>query len=229
MTGAWDVFLPYYFRVFTHKACFNDREEFVDVELGVLAKIPRRVDSGISLGSLDPVSSDYTVTDSGFGNESAGSILLAFDFGEESYIKALDYGTFARWDAMKGLIEDIESDGAVIEQLWDTRESMMVSGGDWDARVCHEWSIHVRCMEARRDSAIELSDESDSEACDSNDETLYDAEAEEEDDWCLARWRRRVEQQRSMHEHVQEPSWIMLVLGSALVICFVITVLVYTA
>lgn len=212
------------------KSCTKRPGTLVDIELGEHFKVPGRVDSKISLKSLKSISSNRSTPKLDNTSQYCEDIRLTFNFGDVVHTKQLNYGTFACWDAMEELIKDVERDGFVVKELWDDIEEMKVYSGDWDARVRSGWDIHVHCEDALAPTWKDDDGESDSERYENEDErTLVDEIiAGYQEDWCLLRWRSKVEQERSTAVQVLEPSWLMLALGSASMIFFLVTVIVYT-
>jgi hypothetical protein len=142
---------------------------------------------------------------------------LVFNFYLENrvHVKRLDYSVFAQWRSVMGLLQDLECDGAVIEQLWDVREDMAICSGDWDARVRPGMEVDALCRhpyprqdDFRWSSRNKDEDEETIEQLERSDNPLLKKH------WWFERWRRKVEQEALMVGHaVQEPSRRMLVVG----------------
>ncbi|KAF9693640.1 hypothetical protein EKO04_008178 [Ascochyta lentis] len=203
------------------------------VELGMLFEVPNKANSDLSMDSLESVSDNPTIPAVHQLHQSYRPLLLHLDLGDRTVTKQLDYETFARWDAMAGLMADLEKDGMAISNPWDVEEEMEVRSGDWNARVRHGWAIKLSCQ-----YTSEYSQETDSDDGSDRDDDYgrvediyreYRYTKEEIEDWCLPRWRNRVEQDGSTREQLQEPSWKVLALGFASMVFFVVTVIVYTA
>ena len=231
MTDSWHATLMDWYRYRRRRQVSEEGEPFVDIELGAPCKSPKRVDSGMSFGSLGLVSNGHTTPKFEPQPQPADSIHLKLDFGDDICIKSLDYETFSRWSAIEGLIVDMEEDGIFVEEFWDVAEGMRVCRGDWDARVRPGWDVHVLCHSAR--AFLEekpFEDDSDSEGYESDEERWIDDVLDQyQEEWCLPRWRERVEQERSISVQMQEPSWTVLSLGCAWILIFIVAVVVYTA
>jgi hypothetical protein len=229
MTGANYALLADWKDYCCRRAGFDDSETVFDLELGVIAKVPRRVDSCISLKTLKPANECCKASnpvDAGVPKP----ILLTFNLNNEVYTKSLDYGTFAHWGAMAGLLADIEEDGLVPGNLWDALEDMKVYSGDWDARVYQGWEIHLHCRDEAYWSETDTDEGSDVDEAEVIEEIVayYEDFTETTEDWCLPRWRGRVEQGRQIREQVREPSWEVLALGCVSMLFFIVTVVLYT-
>lgn len=201
----------------------------VDIELDTLHTHPRRIDSGISISGLTLVSEDHTI-EPRVDSRPEEPMHLKLDFGAGMYVKPLDYRTFSHWSAIEELMMDLEKDGMRVGDLWDESEEMSVCGGDWDARVRPGWTLQMHCQGA------EASLGSVGSACDSgSEETEDDAESwfddmidEYQEEWCLPRWRNRVEHDGPTGKELQEPSWAVLSLGLIVVIFSIAAFVVYT-
>jgi len=152
-------------------------------------------------------------------------LMLNLCMDDGTYVKGLDFTTFAHWDNMQTILNDLEKDGMVVEELWDVHEDMRVGSGDWDARVRPGLEIDAMCVR----SAWE-----DDSSCSSGDceeggveLELRHGEQPRRKHWWFERWRRRVERESLMSgEAVQEPSRLMVLLGTILMVLVFGTVLV---
>ncbi|KAH6639342.1 hypothetical protein C7974DRAFT_388280 [Boeremia exigua] len=122
----------------------------------------------------------------------------------------------------------MEKDGIIIEELWDVAGSLQVCMGDWDARVRPGWDIRMHARATLETHCLDNSSDSDGSENISGQwvEEILDQYQEE---WCLPRWRAKVEQQESMSIVMQEPSYLMLALGCVLMVFFTVAIVVYTA
>ncbi|KAF2625342.1 hypothetical protein BU25DRAFT_460458 [Macroventuria anomochaeta] len=231
MTGSWHTVFTNWYRHRNRRPGSYESGSSTDIELGTCCRSPERFDSGISFGGLDLVSDDHVTPKSSIEPHLDDPILLKLKFGDQTYIKPLDYGTFSRWTAVERLMVDMEQDGIIIGELWDVVEKMRVCSGDWNARVRPGWDVHVHCQDARvilRTGQFE--DDSDSEGLESDEEGWVDEVLDQyQEEWCLPRWRVRVEQERSINGQSQEPSWMVLGLGCVSMVFFIVAVVVYTA
>jgi hypothetical protein len=227
--SSWDHFLTDWSRYFSSKLCYKNLEKIVDVELGALLKTSTKSNHGPSLDSIQLISNNRIKAGSDKEPLLYDHICLIFSIEGAIHTKMLDYGTFARWDAMERLMKDIERDGIAIEELWDVVENMKIASGDWEARVRQGWKVFVRCQGVRSSSKEEDDiNDSKSEAFDTCSERTWEHIDNDREDWCLLRWRRKVEQQRSTCERVQEPSWTVLGLSCASMVFLIIMLIVYT-
>lgn len=204
----------------------------METELGASVEGPKRTDSGISLEDLKPISNDGTSSRLWESIQLNDPVQITFKFGQRVHVKLLDYATFSQWDAMEELMADIENEGIMFEGLWDVGEKMKICGGDWNARVRPGWDVHVYSQDAHVLSEDESSeDDSDSEGYNDEDKQMWTDEVLDlqKEEWCLPRWRGRVEQEKSIREQIREPSWVVLVLGCASMFFFIAAVIVYTA
>lgn len=200
-----------------------------DTELVPLSGSSKRVDSGISISDLTLISKEPTnnlISDS----RSEEPIHLKLNFGDRIYTKLLEYGSFSRWSAMEELKTSLERDGIGVKALWDEVEIIEVCGGDWDARARPGWSLQLDCQSLgpyhKRDS---LEYDSDSGDIGSVEERWVDEVLDRyEEEWCLPRWRDRVEQGMSTTKKTHDPSWRVLALGCVSMILFIVVVVVYT-
>lgn len=223
MTRSWHALFTkeYWFQIRWRQV--PDSKKFVDIELDASRKTPKRIDSGISFRVKGLEACPDTP-------RLESDIFLMLDFEDGSCIKSLDYRTFSHWEAMEGLLLDMEKDGIALGGLWDETEKMWICRGDWDARVRPGWDVHVLCqnvqtmLEARR-----FEDLAESEDFESDDEHWIDEVLDQyQEEWCLPRWRIKVEQERSISKPMQDPSWIMVALGCASIVLFIAAVVVYT-
>ncbi|KAF2998182.1 hypothetical protein E8E13_003820 [Curvularia kusanoi] len=201
-----------------------EAKPFVDIELPAHNKPPRRVDSGISIGTNGFSSSHTTLKQVSDFNE---PIFLVLDFEDGPCVKSLDYGTFSHWEAMEALLLDLEKDGIAVGELWDQTEKMRICRGDWDARARPGWSVCLHCQDVQAAPDIRQNDNDEIESYE--EEWIDEVLDHYQEDWCLPRWRIQVEQERSIRKPIQEPSWIMVALGCASVVFFIVAVIVYTA
>lgn len=233
MASSWHSRFTSWYRYWRRRAPHEDAAPCADVELVATCKEPKRVDSGFSVGTSYLSSHPYTTPDSTTLSQQSGFIHLNIDFGDESCIKSVDYGTFSCWSAIEGLMMDMEKDGIVCEELWDISESMRVCKGDWDARVRPGWDIHVHCQDVPM--VLEtpyLEDDSDSgseDAGSEEDRWIDDVLDHYREEWCLPRWRDKVEPKRPRSIAIQEPSRTMLIAGCVSVVLFIIAAIVYTS
>jgi hypothetical protein len=182
-----------------------------------------RVDSAISLCKANKISNSC---DRGH----VEPLVFRFHLEGRIHVKHLDYPAFARWENVMALLDDLESDGVVIERLWDVREDMAICSGDWDARVRPGLEVNVDCRQTlAEDVRRGYSPRSRS---DQDDEAVA---ALERDDspllrkhWWFERWRRKVEQETlTGGGAVREPSRRMLVLGAVSMAAFLGVVVVF--
>lgn len=230
MTGSWlSSFVPWY--RFRRRPWIPDANKpATDFELVALSRSAKRTDSGISISGITLVSDEGT-GESTSNARSQEPIYLKLDFGDRTYTKPLEYGTFFRWSAMEELKISLERDGVRTKDLWDESENMEVCGGDWDARVRPGWSLQLDCH------SVEVFFEKDSPEYDSDSEdTEVDTECwvdevldHYQEEWCLPRWRDRVEQETSTKKTVEDPSWRVLAFGCVSMVLFIVAVVVYTA
>ena len=201
----------------------------VDIELHAPCRGPKRVDSGISISGLTLVNDDR-LNKSSWTSRSEEPIYLELDCGDRIYTKPLEYGTFSRWTAIEGLVTDLKKDGLMAEELWDETEKMRVCGGDWDARVRPGWSLEVPCRDEELYPKDWAEDDSDSEDTEVDEEHWIDEVLDHyQEEWCLPRWRDRVEQETLTRKNAKDPSWRVLALGCISMGFFIVAVIVYTA
>ncbi|KAJ8109275.1 hypothetical protein OPT61_g7588 [Boeremia exigua] len=209
----------------------SDVESFVDIELDATRKDNDTVDSNTTYRQSTSFSSSHYTPTCASHPPLTDPIYLRIDFGDDVCQKSLDYGTFSHWSAVEGLMIDMEEDGMIFEELWDVNESMKICMGDWDARVRPGWDVHVHCQSGQ--AMLEtryLEEDSDSEYSESEEDHWIDEILDPyQEEWCLPRWREKVELEKSKIIAMQEPSWIMLGLGCASVTLFIIAAVVYTA
>jgi hypothetical protein len=149
----------------------------------------------------------------------------------QTYVKLLDYTTFARWENVEVLLEGFEGEDGVIQQLWDVREDMPIWSGDWDARVYPGQEIDVICSRSIFEEN-EVDSSSDSEDDDDEEEEI---EAQARNDvhpgghrWWFRRWRMKVEQESmGTGGAVRQPSRRMLLLGTLAMATFLGIVFVF--
>jgi hypothetical protein len=230
MTGSWHRNLKDWYRNGRRGRKQEATRPGVDIELDALCRNPRRVDSDISIGGLTLINENRT-SERNLVSLPEEPINLKLDFGDMIYIKPLDYGTFCRWSAIEELKEDLEKDGMIVQELWDEVEEMRVCSGDWDARVRPGWSLQVYCQ--NREALLEKDDsvcDSESEHTEDEEESWIDEVLDQyQEEWCLPRWRDRVEQGTSARKHAEEPSWVVLGVGCISIVLFIVAVVVYTA
>ena len=232
--GKWSPILASKIRRHIDPGFSHDDQNIVDIELGESPQTPKRVDSGVSFCNSPLDSQDQTKSIPPKDLQHHEPIYMTFDFGDGTLVKPLDYETFGRWDAIDNLTKDLENDGFMFANLWDKVEDMRVDGGDWDARVRPGWTINASLRAPVRNNGFEEDVDSNSEDCESTDEEEWRNEyideylTDEMEDWCLPRWRSKVEQEMK-EERNQEPSWRVLILGFASVVFFMVAVIVYTA
>jgi hypothetical protein len=178
-----------------------------------------RVDSVFSLCGSESTDQRYEV---GY----IEPLTFKFHVENRTYVKRLDYAVFAHWENVTALLEELESDGTVIQGLWDVGENMAICSGDWDARVRPGLEVDVVCREPKvwRKHSRRVSDDEEDEA---------DQELERGDNpllkrhWWFARWRRKVEQDfLASGNAAREPSRRMLLLGILSMATFLGVVLV---
>lgn len=232
MTNSWQSRLPNWYRYWGRRQYHGEAEPFTDIDLDATCRDPKRVDSAISVEASTTISSCCSTIDSSSQLLQTDSIHLEIDLGDETCIKSLDYGTFSRWSAIEGLMIDMEEDGIYCEELWDVSECMRVCKGDWDARVRPGWDIHALCQDMPAVlEAHYLDSDSDDGSEDpeiEEDHWIDDVLDAYQEEWCLPRWRGKVEPGRSI-SIAQEPSWTMLALGCASVALFIVTAIIYTS
>jgi hypothetical protein len=148
-------------------------------------------------------------------------------FEDRTYVKQLDYGTFARWENVEALLEGFECEGAVVKRLWDVREDMPICRGDWDARVYPGLEVDVACWKTEvwdHDSALGSDSEEDGL---SEVRALHGIHAHRKR-WWFESWRRKVEQEIAKGSAtVRDPSQKTLVLGILAMATFLGIVLVF--
>ncbi|KZM20059.1 uncharacterized protein EKO05_0007536 [Ascochyta rabiei] len=234
MMRIWDALFAQRSQNWARRLLSNDPEANNDVELEKLFEMSSKVDSELSLDSPNLVSSEPLIPAVNYTYQEYRPLLLHLDLEDKTVTKQLHYETFARWDAMAGLMADLEKDGMIISKPWDMAEEMEVRSGDWDARVRQGWAIQLSCQyvygssqETDSDNGSDR-DNGDYESVKVTYQTCKDAN-EEAEDWCLPRWRSRVERYGPIRGQTQEPSWRVLTLGCASMLFFVVTVIVYTA
>lgn len=232
MLKSWNISFTEWYKHWRQRQHFDKAGSSLDVELGIYCKHFERIDSGISLRDTNDFSSCHTSPDVASQDRLSNSIYLELDFGDKTCIKSLDYGTFSHWAAIEGFMFDMEEDGILWEELWDATESMIVGEGDWDARVRPGWYLHVHCQHsAAMLESPYFEDETDSESEDLESEGEHwidDVLGHYQEEWCLPRWRHKIELEKSINAAMQEPSWIMLVLGCISVALFMVAAVVYT-
>lgn len=201
-----------------------------DIELVAPSRNPNRIDSDISISGLTLVNEESTA-ESIPNARYEEPIYLKLNFGDRIYTKLLEYDTFSRWSAMQELKTSLERDGVSIKDLRDEVERMEICSGDWDARVRPGWSLLLNChnVEAFLEKDI-LGYDSDSEDTGVDEERWIDEVLDHyQEEWCLPRWRNRVEQETSTKKNTEDPSWRVLALGCISMIFFIVAVIVYTA
>lgn len=229
MTGSWHTILTDWYRHRRRRHIPEALAVPIDIELMARCRNPQRVDSSISFGSLTLVDEDQAGPDLRVESQSEEPIHLKLDFGDGVYTRPLHYGTFSRWSALEGLMTDLEKDGMIIEEIWDVVEQMRVCGGDWDARVRPGWNLQVHCQNVQTClDGNRPEDGSDSEDTDDEEECWVDEILGQYQEWCLPRWRDRVEQEKSINRYAKEPSWVMLGLGCLSTLFFIVAVIIYT-
>jgi hypothetical protein len=136
----------------------------------------------------------------------------------QTYVRSLDFSTFARWENIEVLLEGFENEGAVIEQLWDVREKMAIWRGDWDARVYPGLEVDVICSrpdiwEDDWDSSSDSEGDDDEE--ENGDAWAWDSVHLGGRRWWFSRWRMKVEQEAmGGGGAVRQPSRRMLLFGA---------------
>ncbi|KAF1926086.1 uncharacterized protein M421DRAFT_224626 [Didymella exigua CBS 183.55] len=229
MTGMWPTICTYSHRYRWRRDSPAARPA-ADIELGTPFTNPNKVDSGMSISGLTLLSEDRADgkrVNSGLEE----SIHLRLDLGDGVYVKPLNYGTFSRWSAVRELMVDMKKDGIIVEDLWDEAEGMRVCGSDWDARVRPGWNLQMRCQKVEA-SLEESGSEYDSDSEDTEDEGeawIVDVIDQYQEEWCLPRWRDRVEQDVSTRKRAEEPSLMALGLGCVSIVFFIVAIVVYTA
>lgn len=226
MAGSWQGVLQDWYR-------YRGRREaagpVVDIELDVPGRNSGRVHFGCSTSELTLISEDRTI-EPNFEPRLEEPIYLELDFGDGIYTKPLEYGTFSRWTALEGLMIDLEKDGMVIQELWDGIEKMRVCGGDWDARVRPGWYLDVAFRSETRLQKDWIEDDSDSEDSEDDEDRWVDEVLDEyQKEWCLPRWRNKVEQETPARRYAKEPSRVVVGVACISIVFFVVAVVVYTA
>lgn len=155
------------------------------------------------------------------------SLVFNIDFGDEKYVKKVDFATFARWDNVRTLLEGLEDEGATIDELWDLREHMPICGGDWEARVYPGMEIDARCRRPWDEDVHLNSDDTEDEAL---EERMRQADKPYVGHWWFGRWRMKVEQEAMrIGGAAQEPSRRMVLLGTIAMAAFLGVVIVFCA
>lgn len=228
MKQSWHTKITKTFWYRSQRRQDSEAKSIADIELVASKETNKRANSSTWSG---PVRLSSHLATPKLDQGPCEPILLMLDFEDGPCIKSLDYGTFSHWDAIEGLLVDVEKEGIVIGELWDENEKMRIRRGDWDARVRPGWDVHVRCQDLQLvTEACQSEDDSDSDALESDDDRWLDDVLDNyQEDWCLPRWRDKVEQDNSASKYLQEPSWIIIALGFASVVLFIIAGIVYTA
>ncbi len=231
MEHSWHTRFAYWYRYLRRRTIPDEVDSSIDIELKITCKEHEVVDS--SIASIDSSLFSYSQSAPVLSPQprSSESIYLEIDFGDGICTKSLDYGTFSRWSAVEGLMMDMKDDGMRFEELWDVNESMRICRGDWDARARPGWDVQAHCQNGR--AMLEtryLEDDSESEYSESEGDQWIDAILEPyQDEWCLPRWREKVELDNPKPITMQaEPSWTLLTLGCVSIILFVVAAVVYT-
>jgi hypothetical protein len=141
-------------------------------------------------------------------------LIFNIHYDDQTYVKLLDFSIFAQWESVEMLLKGFESEGTVIEELWDVREDMAIWSGDWDARVYPGLEVDVTCRkpDVWKDDASCSSDEEEYET----DQALVrDHVYLRGRRWWFARWRMKVEQE-SMGSGgvVREPTRLTVFVGA---------------
>jgi hypothetical protein len=179
---------------------------------------PSRIDSGIALNTPEyPVQAVHP-----------DPLTLIFHLDDRTYTKTLDYHTFARWEGIGALLDELCNDGIVAEHLWDVDEGMEVGIGDWEARVRPGWKVEVcqsvNLYERTLDCVSDFDSDSDEEDG-SESESRCEETPKFEPRWWFARWKDRVERGKRRKERAQqEPSWIMVFIWATSMMAFVTVV-----
>jgi hypothetical protein len=135
----------------------------------------------------------------------------------QTFVRSLEFSTFARWENIEVLLEGFENEGAVIEQLWDVREKMAIWRGDWDARVYPGQEIDVICSrpEIWEDDWDSSSDSEGDDAEQHDEARAWDGVHLGGRRWWFSRWRMKVEQEAmGAGGVVRQPSRRMLLFGA---------------
>ncbi|KAH7084631.1 hypothetical protein BKA63DRAFT_384093, partial [Paraphoma chrysanthemicola] len=141
----------------------------------------------------------------------------------------VQYEDYRTWESVEGLLLNLEDDGILVEELWDTREELPICGGDWDARVCPGMEIDVMCRELsswKEDLCYESDEEEDRYWSDGIDGWRSVEGGQKH--WWFRRWRHRVEQKKcSMDkQRAHEPSRRSLAFGILAMALFLVVVMV---
>ncbi|KAH7389654.1 hypothetical protein DE146DRAFT_620294 [Phaeosphaeria sp. MPI-PUGE-AT-0046c] len=132
-------------------------------------------------------------------------------FGDEKFVKELDFATFAQWESVRTLLEGFEGEGAIIDGLWDVREKMPIWSGDWEARVYPGLEVDARC---RKPHELQVHSSSDDPEEGGPGEALRHSSEPCARHWWFGRWRMKVEQETmGIGGAVREPSRRMVLLG----------------
>lgn len=184
-------------------------------------------DSECSLCDTENTEYDYNPGFVRGPNANPEPLIFNIHFEDRTYIKQLDYGTFARWENVEALLEGFECEGAVAKRLWDVREDMPICKGDWDARVYPGLEIDVACWKYdlwEHDSALGSDDEED-QKCEAR--AQHDVLAHRKR-WWFESWRRKVEQEMAKGSTTgRDPSRRTLMLGILAMTTFLGIVLVF--
>ena len=200
-----------------------------DTKLDDSSSSQTRTEPDISLYSLARTNKNGFLGENEF-YRSLDPICLVLAFEDHTHTKLLDYATFAQWHRVKALLLDMESDGIWIDYLWDVVESMEVTGGDWEARVRPGWEVHASCTDCSdfREYPKDRGDEDSSSDEDWERDLIESWYGRKE--WWFARWRHRVESQRSRGANVaHEPSWRMIIAVCGLMIPFLWAMIIFLA
>jgi hypothetical protein len=146
-------------------------------------------------------------------NVKSPPLVFNIHFEDQTYIKRLDYSTFARWENVEDLLKGFEGESAAIKQLWDVREDMPICSGDWDARVHPGMEIDVSCWKTDiwgYDSTLGSDDEEEEkEKARGWEDVHLDGRR-----WWFGAWKRKVEQEAAKSAPlVRDPSRRTVLLG----------------
>jgi hypothetical protein len=226
--SSWRATKPYTWSKLVTSSLNSQTEEEELIPLASTRPVPR-ADSAISL-------CEAARTSAGCDPGHVEPLVFRFHLEGRIHVKHLDYLAFARWENVMALLEELESDGAVIEQLWDVREDMAMCSGDWDARVRPGLEVDVVCRQAsaghvrRGHSPCSRSDDDDED--DDDDEAVAALKRGNnpllKKHWWFERWRRKVEHEALGGRRAgREPSRRMLVLGAVSMAAFLGVVVVF--
>ncbi|KAL5113219.1 hypothetical protein ACEQ8H_008914 [Pleosporales sp. CAS-2024a] len=146
-------------------------------------------DSSCSLCATEDVEHGYVG-----GGLRGAPLIFNMRFEDGTYTKRLEYSTFADWNHVEALLQEIEGEGAAPRQLWDVHEDMPICRGDWAARVHPGMEVDVSWRKTDDwDCSSSLSSDDAKDAHEGARRRGHVPLHQER--WWFGAWKRRVEQE----------------------------------